>query len=96
MVCALPAAQLPKLRNQQHMNSFDTIFRRGTVVNHHGIHETDLGVANGRITASRNLSRPPQTAGIAVKGLHILPCVVATRADSREPRGARKPIPGPD
>ena len=67
------------------MNSFDTIFRRGTVVNHHGIHETDIGVENGRITALGNLSRAASKAVIDCKGLHILPGVVDTQVHFREP-----------
>ncbi|MEO1734356.1 MAG: dihydroorotase, partial [Pseudomonadota bacterium] len=67
------------------MNSFDTIFRRGTIVNHHGVHETDIGVENGRITALGNLSRAASKNVIDCKGLHILPGVIDTQVHFREP-----------
>ncbi|WP_412550838.1 dihydroorotase [Shimia sp. MIT910701] len=67
------------------MNSFDTIFRRGTVVNHHGVHETDIGVDHGHITALGNLSRAASQTVVDCKGLHILPGVIDTQVHFREP-----------
>ncbi|MEP5368992.1 MAG: dihydroorotase, partial [Parvibaculum sp.] len=37
--------------------TYDLIFRRGTVVNHDGIGETDIAVKDGRIAAIGDLSR---------------------------------------
>ena len=67
------------------MNSFDTLFRCGTIVNHYGVHETDIGVENGRITALGNLSRAASKTVIDCKGLHILPGVIDTQVHFREP-----------
>ena len=67
------------------MNSFDTLFRRGTVVSHHGIYETDIGVENGRITGLGDLSRAASETTVDCKSLHILPGVIDTQVHFREP-----------
>mgnify|MGYP001793338395 FL=1 len=67
------------------MNTLDTIFRNGTVVNHDGIHQTDIGVESGQITALGNLSRAAAETIVDCKGLHVLPGVIDTQVHFREP-----------
>ncbi len=69
----------------EHMKTFETIFRNGIVVNHDGISETDIGVRNGRIAALGDLSRANAEKVIDCKGLHILPGVMDTQVHFREP-----------
>ena len=67
------------------MEPYDTIFRGGTVVNHDGIHRTDIGVRGGRISALGDLSEGTAEAIIECNGLHILPGVIDTQVHFREP-----------
>ena len=67
------------------MEPYDTIFRGGTVVNHDGIHRTDIGVRGERITALGDLSEGTAEAIIECNGLHILPGVIDTQVHFREP-----------
>ena len=67
------------------MNTFETIFRNGIVVNHDGINQTDIGVLNGRITALGDLSRATAETIVDCKGLHILPGVIDSQVHFREP-----------
>jgi len=87
MVSALPAA--PTHSQQQtkneYMNTFETIFRNGIVVNHDGIGEADIGVRDGRIAALGDLSRAATETAVDCKGLHILPGVIDTQVHFREP-----------
>ena len=65
--------------------TFDTIFKSGTVVNQDGMGVTDIGVRNGQIAALGSLD--PKSAGEVVDctGLHILPGVIDTQVHFREP-----------
>jgi len=67
------------------MAQYETIFKNGTVVNHDGVHQTDIAVSNGRIVALGDLG--PASAGEVVDcmGLHILPGVIDTQVHFREP-----------
>lgn len=67
------------------MKNYDTIFRRGTVVNHDGVHETDIGTRNGRITGLGDLSHAAAETVVDCRGLHILPGVIDTQVHFREP-----------
>ena len=67
------------------MNTFETIFRNGIVVNHDGITATDIGVRNGRIAALGDLSRAAAETVVDCKGLHVLPGVIDTQVHFREP-----------
>ena len=67
------------------MKAFETIFGRGTVVNHHGVHQADIGVENGRITALGKLSRATAKTVVNCTGLHVLPGVIDTQVHFREP-----------
>ena len=67
------------------MSSYDTVFRRGIVVNHDGVHEIDIGIQKGRITGLGDLSRAASETTVDCKGLHILPGVIDTQVHFREP-----------
>jgi len=65
--------------------TFDLVLKGGTVVNHDGIGQRDIGIRNGRIAA---LGALPSEAGgevIDCTGLHILPGVIDTQVHFREP-----------
>jgi dihydroorotase len=64
---------------------FDLILRGGTVVNHDGRGERDIGVRGGRIAAVGDLSGAAAAEVVDAKGLHILPGVIDTQVHFREP-----------
>ncbi len=66
-------------------DTFDLIVRGGTVVNHAGRTEADVGVRDGRIVALRDLSAASAAEVIEAKGLHVLPGVIDTQVHFREP-----------
>jgi len=65
--------------------TYDTILKGGTVVNHDGEAVRDLGIRDGLIAALGSL--PPQAGGevIECRGLHVLPGVIDTQVHFREP-----------
>ena len=65
--------------------TYDLVLKRGTVVNHDGRAERDIGIRAGRIAAIGAV--PGETAGevIDAKGLHVLPGVIDTQVHFREP-----------
>ncbi len=70
--------------------TFDLLFKGGTVANQDGIGARDVGVRDGRIAAIGSL--PGAAAGevINCKGLHILPGVIDTQVHFREPGNTHK------
>jgi dihydroorotase len=70
--------------------SFDTIFVGGTVVNHDGVHRTDIGVRGGKIAALGELSRSDAGERVDCTGLHLLPGVIDTQVHFREPGATHK------
>jgi dihydroorotase len=69
---------------------FDLILRNGTVVNHDGVGERDIGVSGGRIAALGDLSAASAGETIDATGLTILPGVIDTHVHFREPGGEHK------
>ena len=65
--------------------TFDVIVRGGTVVNHDGRGERDIGIRGGRIAAIGALARASAADTIDAKGLHVLPGVIDTQVHFREP-----------
>ena len=65
--------------------TFDCLFKGGTLVNQDGRIAADIGVKQGRIAAIGSLD--PARAGevIDCTGLHILPGVIDTQVHFREP-----------
>ncbi len=65
--------------------TFDTILKGATIVNHDGIGQRDVGIRNGRIAAIGSLSIHTAGEVIDCAGLHILPGVVDSQVHFREP-----------
>lgn len=70
--------------------TFDLIFRGGTVVNQDGETARDVGVSGGRIAALGDLSRASAAETVDCRGLHILPGVIDTQVHFREPGAPHK------
>jgi dihydroorotase len=70
--------------------SFDLIFRGGTVANQDGIHRADLAVRGGKVAALGDLSRVPAGEVVDCTGLHLLPGVIDTQVHFREPGPTHK------
>ncbi len=70
--------------------TFDTIFKGGTVVNQDGAGPRDVGVRDGRIAAIGALDESAGGKVVDVTGLHILPGVIDTQVHFREPGGEGK------
>ena len=67
------------------VQTFDTIYRSGFVVNQDGVGLRDVGVTNGRIAAIGNLGHASAGEIVDVTGLHVLPGVVDSQVHFREP-----------
>ncbi|MBL8591931.1 MAG: amidohydrolase family protein, partial [Devosia sp.] len=67
------------------MAQYETIFKNGTVVNHDGVHQTDIAVSDGRIVALGDLSAASAAEVVDCTGLHVLPGVIDTQVHFREP-----------
>jgi dihydroorotase len=65
--------------------SFDLLLNGGTVVNHDGIAQRDLGLRGGRIAAIGDLGRAAAGETVDCRGLHLLPGVIDTQVHFREP-----------
>ena len=65
--------------------TFDLILKNGTLVNHDGRLEADVGVRDGRIASIGNLAASSAGEVIDVTGLHVLPGVIDTQVHFREP-----------
>ncbi|HVV94085.1 MAG TPA: dihydroorotase [Hyphomicrobiales bacterium] len=65
--------------------SFDLVFRGGTLANHDGIGPGDVGVRGGRIAALGDLSQAAAGEVVDCTGLHLLPGVIDTQVHFREP-----------
>src|SRR3954462_13071637 len=73
------------------MATFDLILRGGTVVNHDGEGERDIGVTGGKIAAIGSLGRHASAGEVIdCKGLHILPGVIDSQVHFREPGAEHK------
>jgi dihydroorotase len=67
------------------MAQYETIFKNGTVVNHDGVHQTDIAVSDGRIVALGALGTASAGEIVDCTGLHVLPGVIDTQVHFREP-----------
>lgn len=70
--------------------TFDLILRGGTVVNHDGVGERDIGVRRGRVAALGRLESADSGEAIDARGLTILPGVIDTQVHFREPGAEHK------
>jgi dihydroorotase len=65
--------------------TFDLVFKGGTVVNHDGAGAADIGVRDGRIAEIGSIGEGMAGETIDASGLHILPGVIDTQVHFREP-----------
>ncbi len=65
--------------------TFDTILRGATVVNHDGSGIRDVGITSGRIAAIGSLGSASAGETINCAGLHVLPGVIDSQVHFREP-----------
>jgi len=65
--------------------TFDLVFKGGTLVNHAGEGLADIGVRDGRIAAIGDIAEGIAGETIDVTGLHILPGVIDSQVHFREP-----------
>ncbi len=65
--------------------TFDLIIKNGTVVNHDGSGQRDIGIRDGRFAALGELSADAAGEVIDATGLHVLPGVIDTQVHFREP-----------
>ena len=64
---------------------FDLVLKGGTVVNHDGTGERDVGIRAGRIAALGSLDASAAGEVVDCHGLHILPGVIDSQVHFREP-----------
>jgi len=65
--------------------TFDIVFKGGTLVNHAGEGPADIGVRDGRIRAIGDIAESRGGRIVDVRGLHVLPGVIDTQVHFREP-----------
>ncbi len=65
--------------------TFDLILKGGTVVNHDGEGQRDLGIRDGRFAAIGDLSLASAGETVDCRGLHLLPGVMDTHVHFRDP-----------
>ena len=69
---------------------FDLLLKGGTVVNHDGQGQADIGIRSGRIVAVGTLDGAKADDVIDCGGLHILPGVIDSQVHFREPGAEHK------
>jgi len=65
--------------------TFDIVFKGGTLVNHAGEGPADIGIRDGQIRAIGDIGEGLAGETIDARGLHILPGVIDTQVHFREP-----------
>lgn len=71
-------------------DSFDLILKGGTIVNHDGIGEADIGIRDGKIVHIGSIGGDAAGQVVSVTGLHVLPGVIDSQVHFREPGGEHK------
>ncbi len=66
-------------------DTYDLLVKGGTLVNHDGIGQRDIGIVDGKIRAIGSLATAHAGEVIDAAGLHILPGVIDTQVHFREP-----------
>lgn len=67
------------------VQSFDLILRGGTIVNHDGVWEGDIGIRDGRIAQLGTAASERAGEIFDARGLHVLPGVIDSHVHFREP-----------
>ena len=67
------------------MPTCDLILKSGTLVNHDGEGQRDIGITDGRFAAIGDLSRASAGTVVDCTGLHLLPGVIDSQVHFREP-----------
>ncbi len=70
--------------------TFDLILAGGTVVNHDGVGQRDIGVRAGRVAEIGDLGAASAAERVDCRGLHVLPGVIDSQVHFREPGLAHK------
>ena len=70
--------------------AFDCLLLGGTVVNHDGVGERDIGVIDGKIVEIGALGSASAGERIDCRGLHVLPGVIDSQVHFREPGATHK------
>ncbi|WP_152045425.1 dihydroorotase [Aureimonas psammosilenae] len=70
--------------------SFDLVLKNGTVVNHDGEGQRDLGLRDGRIAFIGSIDGSQGGEVVDCTGLHILPGVIDSQVHFREPGATHK------
>jgi dihydroorotase len=65
--------------------NYDVLIKGGTVVNHDGIGQRDIGIVAGRIAAVGRLDAAAAAELVDASDLHVLPGVIDTQVHFREP-----------
>jgi dihydroorotase len=65
--------------------NYDVLIKGGTVVNHDGIGQRDIGIIAGRIAAVGRLDAAAAAELVDASDLHVLPGVIDTQVHFREP-----------
>lgn len=65
--------------------TFDIVLKGGTLVNHAGEGQADIGIRDGQIRAIGDIGEGVAGETIDARGLHILPGVIDTQVHFREP-----------
>ncbi len=71
-------------------DTFDLVLAGGTVVNHDGIGERDIGIRGGRIARIGTIGAAQAGEVIDCRGLTVLPGVIDTQVHFREPGPVHK------
>jgi len=71
-------------------SSYDLVVINGTVVNHDGVWEGDIGVRDGKIAGLGQIGAQAGAQVIEARGLHVLPGVIDSHVHFREPGAEHK------
>ncbi|GGE18755.1 dihydroorotase [Aureimonas endophytica] len=71
-------------------DTFDTVLKNGTVVNHDGEGLRDIGIRDGRIAFIGQIAAERAGEVVDCAGLHILPGVIDSQVHFREPGATHK------
>ncbi|MFP3920466.1 MAG: dihydroorotase [Dichotomicrobium sp.] len=70
--------------------TYDLVVVNGTVVNHDGVWEGDVGIRDGKIAALGAIGVQAGAEAIDARGLHVLPGVIDSHVHFREPGAEHK------